>query len=539
MLRIALRAHRRGFLAVTVMAAIIGLAQAAGFAAAAGRTEASRASFGHQMEVLAPQLSYLLPLPVHLETIGGYIQWRVYGFLPLVFGLWAVLAAVGAIRGEEERGLLEEWLAAGADRTRWIAVRFVAFVVVSLTSALVTALAILLGALGSGFSLEAAGLLTASLVLVALSLACFGLGLLVAQFFSGWRNAAGAGSAVLVVLFFLDSLGRSSRSIADYRGVSPFYLYDRTTALAPGGHFDVPATVALVAIAVALTVLAASAFARRDLNASLLGRRAVASHPVREPSRNPMLRLPVLRTLYEQRLGLLAWIAGAAVLALVLLSVSRASADLLASNPNFRAYLAGQGSADLGLVVLGLFWFGLASLVVAGYAITQVAHWAADDAEGRLEMVLAQPVSRWQVVVERALALTLGVALLAAAGSSLIAIGAPGQGISVDPGRLLLATALLLPVALTFGAIGAAVTSGLPRLAVPLLTAVAAGGYLIQQLGPLFKWPQWTIDLSVFQLYGAPLTQGVFWNGLYAMLAVVVAGFGIALVAVRYRDVGR
>ena len=69
------------------------------------------------------------------------------------------------------------------------------------------------------------------------------------------------------------------------------------------------------------------------------------------------------------------------------------------------------------------------------------------------------------MVVERALELTLGVALLAAAGSALIALGAPGQGISVDPGRLVLATALLLPVALTFGAIGAAAPQPLPMTA--------------------------------------------------------------------------
>lgn len=61
----------------------------------------------------------------------------------------------------------------------------------------------------------------------------------------------------------------------------------------------------------------------------------------------------------------------------------------------------------------------------------------------------------------------------------------------------------------------------------------------LTQFGPLFKWPDWALDLSVFRLYGTPLTSGVYWTGLYAMVAVVVVGFGIGLIAMRFREVGR
>src|SRR5262249_54865060 len=133
--------------------------------------------------------------------------------------------------------------------------------------------------------------------------------------------------------------------------------------------------------------------------------------------------------------------------------------------------------------------------------------------------------------------LLLASVVIAGLGSLVIAAGAPAQDIHPDSGRLLLATALLVPLALAFGGLGAAIIARWPRLAVPVLSLVAVGGLLPQPGGPLFRWPSWALDLSVFTLYGTPLTTGVFWTGLWAMVAVIVLGFGVGLVAMRYRDV--
>jgi len=53
MLRIALRAHRTGFLVTALLSSVTMFVEAAGFAAAAGQTPAQRAVFGQQMEALA------------------------------------------------------------------------------------------------------------------------------------------------------------------------------------------------------------------------------------------------------------------------------------------------------------------------------------------------------------------------------------------------------------------------------------------------------------------------------------------------------
>jgi len=81
-----------------------GLLNAVGFAQIAGDTPAARAVFAQQMELLARQLTYLLPAPAQLDTMAGYLTWRWFGSAVLVYAFWALLAATGAGRGDEERG---------------------------------------------------------------------------------------------------------------------------------------------------------------------------------------------------------------------------------------------------------------------------------------------------------------------------------------------------------------------------------------------------------------------------------------------------
>ena len=72
-----------------------------------------------------------------------------------------------------------------------------------------------------------------------------------------------------------------------------------------------------------------------------------------------------------------------------------------------------------------------------------------------------------------------------------------------------------------------------------LLATLAFLSYLVTELGPLMKWPDWVLKLSVFSLYGTPLTSGVYWTGMWILLAVVILGFGVAAVLMQRREVGR
>lgn len=536
MIRNVLRLHRTGFMAVAAIGMLITLAQAAAFAQAAGSTEAERQIFGRQMTLIAHQFVYLIPLPVHPETLGGYVQWRAYGILALVFGIWALLAAAGAVRGDEERGLTDGWLAAGLSRSRLVAARIVGFGAVAAASVTLSGLAGLWGAARAPSGISTAGLFGVSLALWALTVAVFALSTLVAQQAGANRSAAGAAALVLLVLFMLDSLSRLRPSAGWLAWITPFGLYDRTNSLAPGGRFDAPATLTLLAVAVVSTALTALTFARRDLGAPALRGVARSRPSVRRPDSNPWLGMPVIGRLWEQRWGLLWWALGTVAVAGFLVSVIDSAAGLFTSVPGFQ-YLLRPGT-DPKIALLSSFWFGVALLLLTAFAVVQVAGWSAEDEQGRLELTLAQPVRRWRVVAERAATLVVATALIAAAGSLAVAAVAPSQGAHLDFGRLVLATALTVPVATAFGGVGALLAGWRPRLATLVNGAVAVVSYFVTELGPLFKVPSWVLNLSVFQLYGSPLVAPVFREGLIALIAVSVAGFALAMVALQRRDLG-
>src|ERR1700730_10687930 len=123
-----------------------GTLRASANTSAAGTPAAARRAFGQQMETFGQQFSLLLPLPHGIDTVAGYIQWRVYGALPLLFGFWALMSASGSTRGDEQAGLVEQWLTSPIDRSRYLGTRFAAFTVAAVLALVATSIMIVIGA---------------------------------------------------------------------------------------------------------------------------------------------------------------------------------------------------------------------------------------------------------------------------------------------------------------------------------------------------------------------------------------------------------
>jgi putative exporter of polyketide antibiotics len=104
--------------------------------------------------------------------------------------------------------------------------------------------------------------------------------------------------------------------------------------------------------------------------------------------------------------------------------------------------------------------------------------------------------------------------------------------------RLAEGTLLLVPFALVFAAAGSVLAAWNPRAAVGLVGGLAFASYLVNELGPLFKWPAWVQDLSAFKLFGNPLASGIDRSGLSIMIAIVLVGFGASILLMQRRDVG-
>jgi len=537
LLRLALRSHLGGFIATTAVVILLGAANSLAYTQIAGTDPAQRAVFAQQMEVVGRQLTYILPVPVQLDTMSGYLHWRMFGTVPLLYGFWSILAASGAGRGDEERGLVETWLAAGVSRARYLLARLLAFVIAVMGSVAAMMATTWAGSAAGNEAIPLDALALQGVGVVALALCSYAVVLVIAQLTVTRRAAAGVGGVLLLALFFVNSSARNG-GLEQVRWLSPFWAYDRSTPLLRGGALDVAATAALFGVTALLFAAAAAAFGARDLGSSILRARARTGKPAFRPSRDPLLRLPVLAVIDQQRAWVAGWTIGLAALAAFLVSLTRTMVDALLQIPSMRVYFERLGPAGYDTFI-AVIWGSTAMLLVSLFAIFQVNTWVADDSEGRLEAALAQPVSRTRVMVDRLGSLLVASALILAGSSVAVWLAASGAGVTLTGDRFVLGSALMITVPFAFGAVGAIAASWRPRLAVPALTVVAIVSYFTQQFAPLFDWPKWVENTSIYALYGTPMVKGVDWAGIGILGAIATIGSLLANALFQRRDVGR
>lgn len=538
LLRLALRSHRTGLVATAAIGSLGGLLNAFGFVQIAGTTHAERIAFAHQMELLGRQFSYILPAPVQLDTLGGYLTWRQFGSIAIAYAIWAVLAATGAARGDEERRLTELWLASGVSRARWLASRVAGFTLAALASIGIMMLLTAAGGALAGDALPVGGAVLEVASIGVLTFFAFGLGLCVAQLFVTRRAAALGASGVLMLLFLLNSAVRSGGEVGAARWLSPFTYFDRSAPLLAGGTLDALGTAVLLGSGALLTAVATLAFHRRDVGGALV---AMRPHPTKRtvrPSDDPLLRVPVIAAVEQQRSWIAGWAIGLGVLAYFLVSITKGLVDALLNEniPGLRQYFAASGISGYSDFV-GVSWFGTALLIVSIFVVVQVNGWASDDGEGRLALLLTQPISRRRVVLERIATLLVAVAVIAGVSTAVAYVTATANGIEMSGGRSALAAVLMLPVAFALGGAGHALVGWRPRLAIALLGIVTAVSYFTQQFAPIFSLPEWVKRTSVFALYGTPLSQED-WGGIAILIGMGLVGTAIAVATMDRRDVG-
>ena len=536
-IRLSLRLGRWGVLGFSILTFAASLIQAVGFYQIAGHTAASRAAFAQSMSQLASQLTFILPPPAGLDTVGGYVEWRSFGGLAILFAVWALVSGSGAARGDEERGLVEAVLATGLTRSRWLASRVIAYALTALVGALAGGLGLVAGVAGGRESISVVPVVEICVALAALGLSCYSLTLLIGQLV-GARVATAAAGVVLLALFLVDRLSQTFAWLVAWRWISPFHYYDLNQPLAPGGAFDGRATLTMLGIAMVGAAVAGVVFESRDLGQPLVRWPSRQSPATYEPSRSPLWRLPVVRGLYERRAGLAAWAVGLAAVGVLFVYLTKSVIQPLMSIPTLSQFFGGAAGGQLYTTFLGYIWLSFAQLLFAAFAITQVARWSAEDSDGRLELILSTPRSRASIVLERAVTLTLAALIVTAVSAIAVALTGQYQGLEVNRERLAEGTLLLVPFALVFAATGAVLAAWNPRAAVGVLGGFAFASYLVEELGPLFRWPTWVQDLSAFKLYGTPLSTGIDRSGLVIMIAIVLIGFAASILLMERRDVG-
>ena len=264
-----------------------------------------------------------------------------------------------------------------------------------------------------------------------------------------------------------------------------------------------------------------------------------------------MLRDVTLKTIYDQRRGLLAWCVSLALLVAMYVAVwpsirgQPSMAQFLDSMPKaFRALFAMSGadmSSPAGYVQIELLSF-LGPMILLSYAIAAGSSAVAGEEERHtLDMLLANPVSRARVVLEKGAAMVVGVLLLAAVTAAALLFEGPLGDLRLPAGNVVAAMVHLALLALVFGSLALALGASTGRLglsrAVPAVAAVAA--YVVNGLGPLVSWLEPLQKFSPFYQYGGhdPLRTGVSTSGILVAVLTVLAFAGLAVAGFRRRDI--
>jgi ABC-2 type transport system permease protein len=408
------------------------------------------------------------------------------------------------------------------------------------------------GAKSTGVELELDEALLFGLNITLLAFLFGALALVLSQFTRERRPAAGMTGALLGLSVVLTSAGRTVPNGEWIGRLSPLHYFELSKPLIPGYGANRGAMLVLAALSAGLSALGASLFVRRDVGAPLVLLSALQSPEGPRPRRALPLGAWSPRSVFAGSLRSLAapmmwWglviAAYAALFTAILWQAQQNVADLLRSlskgAPMYSDLIAkftAGGDIETNANLLNLI-FILLTVVVATFALTLANRWAADEEEGRLELLLGTPQPRPLVILARFGAVT--VALLVVAGLILasVAFTAVAVGMKLDMSRLVQAAFGMVPVGLVVAALGYLLSGWLrTALVTGILTAFLFASFILTVLGPLFKWPETLLKLSVFEQYGAPLVEGLRLPNTLGLLGVAAAALTIATVRFLRKD---
>jgi len=265
-----------------------------------------------------------------------------------------------------------------------------------------------------------------------------------------------------------------------------------------------------------------------------------------------MLRDAFFKGLRDQRRSLLIWVVSLTAYVLMMCfvfpSVRESAAgmqDYIENMPEaFRRAFMGE-STDFGSAVTylnsELFAF-MSPLFVMIFAIgLAAAQIAGEEENGTLSLLLAHPVSRTRLLLQKFAVLVAGTVALCGAHLAAMAVGDVAVGLDLSATSLLGAhvSLVLLGLSVATVAFAAGAATGRRGLTIAVGAAVGAVAYLLHVVAPMVESLAWLRKLSLFYYYGGaePLRLGLRPAYAGVLLAVIVVAALVAWVSFERRDV--
>lgn len=470
---------------------------------------------------------------VNIGTMGGYLQYKYGTFFPLVVSMWSILALSGTLAGEAAKGSLDFVVATGRTRRR-VALEKLSGHMVMLGLAMFVAFVSVAYA-GYAYPVlpgDEIGVMAAFGYALWLGLMCLAAGALAFCLapFIGRGGAAGTAGIVTTAGFLLNGYQEPVPDLKPFANLTWWGWTQNHLPLA--GQFDWPSVAVLGVTAVVLLAIGIEAFARRDIGVT-------STLPLPSMPRFLLGLGGPARRVFGANLGTaIAWGAGLGFFGLVIGGAARSFMEQLQQSPQFMQILH-QFAPDIDYASAGGFLqllFVQFGVILAGLAAaTFVAGWASDETSGRLEMVLATPLSRLRSALAGGVGMLISVGVFVA----LVAVGL-ALGVSSSGGELatpLYGTLILGVYAAALVGIGMAV-GGVLRAgwAAPAVVLFVILTWLIQLLGLLLGLPEFVQQLALTAHYGQPMVGVWDWGGVAASLVLAFGGIGLGAWGFARRD---
>ncbi len=264
-----------------------------------------------------------------------------------------------------------------------------------------------------------------------------------------------------------------------------------------------------------------------------------------------MLRNVLLKSLRDTRRAMMWWSIGLILLALMMMAFYpsiRESAEELegyveALSPEVMALFAGEitdMTSPEGFLNSQLYFLMLPLLFLIFAISYGSGATAGEEDKGTLDLLLANPVTRVQVVLEKFAAMVLATLVLAVAFWAALAIGADVVDMEIGLGRLAEATFSGVLLGLMFGTLALAVgsASGNRGLSIGISSAAGVASYFLNALAPISESIEPLRVLSPFYYYidADPLSNGLNIGHAGLLLALTAILLAAALVTFDRRD---
>ena len=263
----------------------------------------------------------------------------------------------------------------------------------------------------------------------------------------------------------------------------------------------------------------------------------------------PLTTLPalVLHTVRFQARGVLIWGAALGLYsAAIVASYTTFSGSADQMNQLLDAYPKGMleafGITDLGDVenYMSSQVFLLAPLALAFFPILTAAGTIAGAEErGTIDVLLGNPVPRWQLVVGSFVSMALSLLGILAVVGALTHITAVLMDVDLPLENTAAAVLNMWPLCLFFGALAMLCSAVFHRraLAIAVPASLLFAMYLLDTLGRVSEDLEDLQPFSAFYYYGSAIEDGIDWADFGRLTLVALALIALAVLAFRRRDI--